>query len=188
MQTSDQIMDKAMQAHAMGLIRPGEYWGGLLDYPGYLVGEAGEVISLVRKTPRKLAPVKYGEYQGYQMKRRDGTLRKEYVHRLVAEVFYGPCPPGMECRHLDGNDRNHHHQNLRWGTRLENAQDRVRHGTSAKGERNPQAVLTAEAVAELRAMRAATGMSHRKLGKRFGVSTMAAYRAQVGQSWAEVKS
>ena len=40
-----------------------------------------------------------------------------YIHRLVLETFVGPCPPKMQCRHLDGNPLNNKLNNLKWGTR-----------------------------------------------------------------------
>lgn len=51
-----------------------------------------------------------------------------HVHRAVLTAFVGPCPPGMECRHLDGNAANNHLSNLVWGTPAENRQDIIRHG------------------------------------------------------------
>lgn len=50
-------------------------------------------------------------------------------HTLVLEAFVGPRPEGMMCRHLDGDPLNNRLENLRWGTREENAQDSIRHGT-----------------------------------------------------------
>jgi hypothetical protein len=58
-----------------------------------------------------------------------GRRRREYVHRLVLTAFRGPCPPGFECRHLDGNPSNNTVSNLTWGSQSENTLDRVRHGT-----------------------------------------------------------
>jgi hypothetical protein len=37
---------------------------------------------------------------------------------------------------VDGNKRNNSSTNLRWGTQLENAQDREAHGRTARGLRN----------------------------------------------------
>lgn len=53
-----------------------------------------------------------------------GTKR---VHRLVAHAFLGPCPSGLEVRHLDGDSQNNAAVNLAYGTKTENAQDRVAH-------------------------------------------------------------
>ena len=60
------------------------------------------------------------------------------VHRLILETFVGPCPDGMECRHLDGNPTNNNLSNLKWGTHSENVQDSIRHGTYAHGETFPR--------------------------------------------------
>ena len=64
-----------------------------------------------------------------------GAKRAMSVHRLVLLAFAGPCPKGMECRHLDGNPQNNNFSNLCWGTHQENMDDRVRHGTLACGDR-----------------------------------------------------
>lgn len=68
--------------------------------------------------------------------RYDGIRKRVSVHRLVAINFLG-LPPfaGAEVRHLDGNHMNHSIDNLAWGTRKENAADRERHGTTARGPR-----------------------------------------------------
>lgn len=57
------------------------------------------------------------------------------VHRLVLEAFRGPCPPGMETRHLDGCPRNNTLDNLVWGTHSENECDKFRHGTRIPSQR-----------------------------------------------------
>jgi HNH endonuclease len=59
-----------------------------------------------------------------------GRWKRFRLHSLVLECFVGPRPPGMECRHLDGNPSNNALENLAWGTRSENRADQVRHGTA----------------------------------------------------------
>src|SRR5262245_48467708 len=96
--------------------------------------------------------------------------RSRLVHRLVMEHFVGPCPPGMECRHLDGNPANNRLENLAWGTPAENHADAMRHGTAfclrpegrehsaglhqhmrnKRGERHHRAKLTDEQVEMIR--------------------------------------
>lgn len=56
------------------------------------------------------------------------------VHRLVTAAFIGPCPEGMQVRHLDGNPVNNALSNLAYGTPAEDHQDKLRHGT-AKSQR-----------------------------------------------------
>jgi hypothetical protein len=54
--------------------------------------------------------------------------RNQRVHKLVMEAFVGPCPPGKQCLHRDGNGLNNRLENLRWGTPEENTQDMIKHG------------------------------------------------------------
>lgn len=54
-----------------------------------------------------------------------------YTHRLVLEVFKGPCPKGKECCHKDDNPKNNTLSNLYWGTRKENVSDKYK---NKKGE------------------------------------------------------
>lgn len=66
---------------------------------------------------------------------RGGKVVTTLVHRLVLETFVGPCPPGMECCHNDGNPCNNPVSNLRWDTRTANSLDAVRHGTNRQTQR-----------------------------------------------------
>jgi hypothetical protein len=72
----------------------------------------------------------------------DGRSIHPSVHTLVLETFVGPCPPGMECRHLDGCPANNRLDNLCWGSPAENGQDKRCHGTMRIGGRHPTAKLS----------------------------------------------
>lgn len=154
-------------------------------YQQYEFLEDGFVLSRVKKTPRVLKPIRAGNYVAVQIVRRDGVLEREYVHRLICEAFHGPCPEGMECRHLDGNRTNNAASNLAWGTRRENHADKNAHGTQLVGAKNPMAKLTSNDVLVMRERRKKDGCSYKRIAKDFGVSTMTAYRAITGQSWRE---
>ena len=80
----------------------------------------------------------------------NGRARTFAIHRLVLATFVGPCPDGMECRHIDGNKLNNHVSNLAWGTPSENQNDRKLHGTDSIGEKNSKAKPTDDAVREIR--------------------------------------
>lgn len=43
----------------------------------------------------------------------------------------GPLPPGKETRHKDGDSTNNRRDNLSYGTKAENAEDRRAHGNYA---------------------------------------------------------
>jgi hypothetical protein len=111
--------------------------------------------------------------------------RRTYrVHSLILEAFVGPCPVGMECRHLDGTRTNNRLDNLQWATPKVNNADKRRHGTERLGERHPWAKLTWAKVAEARAMHAA-GTSMGDLSRRFGVSITAIRHAVRRLTWTE---
>jgi hypothetical protein len=171
---------------AMPLLKPGQIWLGNMGFPGYLIGSHGEVMSLLKRKARVLSPIRLGNYVGYQMRDAPGRLRKVYRHRIVAETFHGPCPDGMECRHIDGDARNNDVLNLRWGTPRENAADKVAHGTRTAGETHGTSKLTKAAVLAMRAERAERGTPFKALAEAYGVSTMTAYRAVTGQCWSTI--
>jgi hypothetical protein len=50
------------------------------------------------------------------------------VHRLVARAFLGPCPEGHEVCHGPTGALDNTLKNLRYGTRSDNYQDRIRDG------------------------------------------------------------
>lgn len=58
-----------------------------------------------------------------------GGRTRAYLHRLVCVAFHGPPPEGMEALvlHADGNPQNNRPENLRWGSRIENAADYKQH-------------------------------------------------------------
>lgn len=100
--------------------------------------------------------------------RGNGKAMYRYVHRLILETFVGPCPPGMECCHGDGNRKNNSIENLRWDTRKGNSGDKLKHGTDEFGEKNPFAKLTErEAIAIIQEH--AAGINRRIIAKKYGV-------------------
>lgn len=66
----------------------------------------------------------------------DNDHKSFYVHQLVAEAFLGPCPPGQQVRHWDGNPQNNRCDNLLYGTPEENCKDRdERHGRNGQANK-----------------------------------------------------
>lgn len=113
------------------------------------------------------------------------TRRSTYVHVLVPEAFRGPCPKRHEARHLDGNPSNNHLDNLLWGTRKENCADTRRHGRATIGDNHPQAMLTEEAVVQMR-RRVRSGEAITSVARDFCVSPQIVQQAVTGRSWKAV--
>lgn len=106
-----------------------EEWRPIAWAPSYAVSDRGRVMSFRGQQPRVLCPSRnqWG-YLFVGLTRPDGTRWTRSVHRLVADAFLGPCPPGMETCHNDGDKTNNAPSNLRFDTKSQNALDRVRHG------------------------------------------------------------
>jgi len=122
-------------------IKP-EQWRDVPGWEGlYQVSDLGRVRSLQRTivysngdTHTVLGRVRKpnGNGHGYltvSLYRRNSEVRR-YIHRLVLEAFVGPCPPGQEACHGNGNPADNRLSNLRWDTRMENVRDTARHGNN----------------------------------------------------------
>ena len=148
-----------------------EEWRPVHDRPEYQVSNFGRVRSdatggLILK------PNLIRGYPALKFWNSDGTRTTAYVHLLVLEAFVGPRPEGLQARHDDGNPFNSMICNLRWGTVGENAADRMRHGTSLRGDKNPQMKLTEADIAQIRAELAAGGPKgfQARISEKWGVS------------------
>ena len=113
---------------------------------------------------------------------RKGVTETHKVHRLVLESFIGPCPPGMGACHDDGDPSNNRLDNLRWDTHQANMDDKIRHGTLAKGERQGLAKLTDEKVREIRA-RLAKGELQYEIAAAYGVCKTSISFIKAGKTW-----
>ncbi len=124
-----------------------EVWRDVVGFEGlYTVSDDGQVWTvermtwlptrnLWRKQPGKLLKFKHIPTGHHQVSmRKNGQTINAYVHRLVLLAFVGPCPAGMEACHFPDRDvHNNRVDNLRWGTRSDNVQDMITHGTFRSG-------------------------------------------------------
>lgn len=166
------MSDSDSNVHAGFRVIPG--------YPRYAINEHGVVLSICMRgsgaganrcwTDAKRLTFS-SDRNGYKRVtlRRDGNSKGIFVHILVLTAFVGPCPDGMECRHLDGCNTNNHVENLAWGTIAENHRDKILHGTVGTGEKNGSSKLKVDDVLTIRE-RAANGESARAIAKDFAVS------------------
>jgi hypothetical protein len=137
----------------------------------------------------------------------------EYLHRIVAEVFLGPCPPAHVVNHKDSNKQNNRVSNLEYATYAENsahwfaAKGRPKGPTKpvappkgkptgdkhwsrrmpervARGDRMPHTKMTHEKVAEAR-RRVSAGDMQKTVAADMGVSVATMSRIIRGLRWTQ---
>jgi hypothetical protein len=142
----------------------------------YRLGSDGTIQTLTRDGWRDLKTYKRG--RGYHVVGMTvgGKIVRLNIAHAVLEAFVGPRPPGMCCRHLDGNRDNNSASNLCWGTLAENVHDSIRHGTHGVTKLTPGDVLLIRSSKE----------PARILAERFGITAPYVRQIQCGRFWAWV--
>lgn len=112
------------------------------------------------------------------------SLTKE-IHVLVMLVFAGPRPEGLEVRHLDGVKTNNRLENLAYGTKSENMEDAIRHGSKIVGETHYLAKLTNAQVLEIRRLRH-DGTTPSDIATLFGVTSHYVTKICSRQIWKRI--
>ena len=106
---------------------PMEEFAPIEWYTQYLISESGRIWSeehydcigkLIKGRMR--APNWRGGYMGMWMLCDDGEWYYNSIHHLVAEVYIGPRPEGLNVLHKDDNRYNNHWSNLEYGTQSQN--------------------------------------------------------------------
>jgi hypothetical protein len=114
-----------------------ERWKTIPGWPRYEVSTTGLVRcanSYHKSKNGKLLNSKVDKF-GYRVCDLwdSGTTKRVRVHVLVMLAFVGPRPEGMDIRHLNGIRTDNRLHNLCYGTRSENVQDAIKHGTYVNG-------------------------------------------------------
>lgn len=121
--------------------------------------------------------------EGYAKVREGRSYR--YASRVLCEKVHGEPPtPGHQAAHSCGKGHegciNPNH--LSWKTVSENQMDRIKHGTSNRGERNNQTTLTRYEVLQIRKM-ADAGIPHSIIAKRFEIARSSVNRHANRKTW-----
>jgi hypothetical protein len=150
-------------------------------YPGYRASEEGQIFG--PRFSRPLTPrVSRGKLVVSAVV--NGQVKTVAVHKLIMLAFEGPKPfANADIRHVDGDYTNNRPTNLVYGTRAQNEQDKLRHGTSNRGTRNGQSKLTPDKVRYLRRLKS-QGWSNRRVAAELGISYAQVGRIDRGLDWA----
>lgn len=169
-------------------------WRAIPGFPGYFAHKSGTIYSGWYPTSKgrrfdfnhfhqlHSLPRKSDGYHKLTLTNADGNHEDVYVHQIVLLAFVGPCPENMESCHRDGNPSNNSFSNLRYDTRLNNAADRVQHGTGTRGITHNTTKLTEQQVLEIR-QRICNGGGDSSISRDYNVSRAAIWSIRVGKSW-----
>lgn len=166
-------------------------------FPGYRVGDDGSVWSLWMRRSlgagaggfrtigvewTKLNPSRNASgYLMVDLRAPSPGRNTLLVSRIVCQAFHGEPPtPKHEAAHENGVRDDNRAGNLMWKTRAENQADRLRHGTTSRGERCGMSKLTEDAV---RAIRADARGNKAAMARRFGVSEAEIRRIVSRKRW-----
>lgn len=152
-----------------------------------MVSTTGKIVSFVRKgsfgLPCFIKPRFNTGYLHVKMFSEDGKVVKRYLHNVVLEAFVGPRPAGFHGCHLDGDRLNNRVENLAWLSASDNNKQKKEHGTWQGGVNNGRAVLTWDAVDEIRERLSLKGETCASLAREFGVSPSAVSAIKRHKSW-----
>jgi hypothetical protein len=157
-------------------------------YPGYLFSSTGDAWSCWNAAVPACMTRLYYRLRPRKSENNHLTVKVQkkalWLHALILEAFKGPCPPGLECRHLDGDPTDNRPSKLCWGTRSENIQDRIRHGKSANWTGSIHGVVKLnDDSARVIYLRRKRGDSLKEIAEDFGVSAATVWSISKGRTW-----
>jgi len=108
------------------------------------------------------------------------------VHSLVCTAFIGPRPKGFDISHKNLNKTDNALENLEYLSRADHLRYSFKHGErpvwQKRGERNSNAQLTQDQVAQIRQL-LAEKHPQQKIADRFGVHQASIWRIAHGITW-----
>lgn len=167
----------------------------ITGFPGYDVGTNGQVrtywkrIALCRGKGSKVVlgavprPMKPEVIKGYLRVDlcRDGKKYHRRIHLLVLTEFRGPRPHGHDGCHENGKRHDARLQNLRWGSKSSNQNDRWKHGTMCFPNAKLNSALVRRLVAHFKHYGSRTATA-----EHLKVSTSTVNRILNGSTWSHV--
>ena len=157
-----------------------EEWRDVVGFEGlYKVSNFGR-IQTVKTGKIKEQTISKTDNRPYLSLWKNNKIKVCRPHKLVLEGFVSVRPDGLECCHNDGNPQNNHLTNLRWDTPKNNHADKIKHGTTNRGEQCGTAKLTLE---QVRAIRQDTRLQ-RIIAAEYGVKDNTISRIKSFKRWA----
>lgn len=174
-----------------------ETWCDVANYEGYYqVSSEGRVRSCARTISVKPSPKfpnggkrtlksvilkPQGSPYSHVTLWKDKSYKHIDIHVLVAEAFHGERPVCLEACHKNGDKSDNSAANIYWGSPVQNASDKKKHGTHIQGCDQWFAKLSDNDVLTIRNLVKHTSQS--KLANLYNVSQSHIHRIVNRKSW-----
>lgn len=153
------------------------YWNG------YQVFEDGSIINPHGKLIKLNKTQKGYLYCSIKV---NGKWKIKSHHRLIAEIFHGECPEGLEVNHKDNNRSNNHKDNLEYVTRSQNIQQSYDSGNrDVSGTKNANCKYTEEELGKACEL-ILTGLSVSEVSRRTNIGRMTLVAMKNGKQWKHI--
>lgn len=176
-----------------------EVWKDIPDYEGYYqVSNLGRVRSLdlniIKSNGMKYSYkgriIKFKENRSDKRPEvqlyKDTTHKMKFVCHLVLEAFVGPKPLNKECCHRNDIPTDNNLDNLYWGTREENIQDKIRNGKTTRGEKSYNHKLTESDVKDILLLLEDPSNTQQSIANKYGVVREVIKDINIGKIWKHV--
>lgn len=110
-----------------------------------------------------------------------------YSHHLTWFFTYGRFS-NQWILHRCGNGGCCNPNHLYEGTPKDNAQDRIRHGTVARGEKAGRAKLTEQQAVEIKFLTMESDVNYSAIGRQYGVGSNAIIAIAKGKTWKHIQT
>lgn len=157
-----------------------EHWKPVVGFPNYEVSNLGRV----RNRNGYVLKLKFDRRCDYYLACLSAypKVHERAVHQLVMHAFVGPQAKGIEVRHLNGIATDNRVTNLAYGTKADNMQDAIRHGTFPVLEQRPGSKLTRAQAIEIYTSSEKTSV----LERRYGIGKGVVRQIKTGETWRSV--
>lgn len=154
------------------------------EYPFCYASKTGLIYNISRrhKTKRREPlKIRLGGYKArYARVHLVGNGPKDvYVHRAVLSAWIGPSKT-KQAAHQNGNSLDNRLENLMWMSPKENSLQKIKHGTSGKGEKNAAAKLSDDQSKKI--ILQYSFKTSKKLAKEFSISIKNILNIAMGKS------
>jgi DNA-directed RNA polymerase specialized sigma subunit len=164
-----------------------EIWKDVIGYEGlYQISNIGRFKSFKQKKERivKIRVTRKGyEYVGLSKK---ATVKKQTIHRLVAEAFIENKENKPCVNHINGIKSDNRVENLEWVTYSENNKHAIINNLKPpkRGDENHFSKITTEQAIEIKYF--TNGLLQKEIAKKYGIKDSSVSYIKSGKSWKHI--